>query len=153
MLSLQMKINIAIAIILFIPMIPVIIYLVSVVVSKKITRRRYKDIVEVSEVRLEQCNITEFGIEFVYFVPVYKFTYNNIEYEAQSQFIRTNQLYEINDKVKIRLRINPDDPYDIKEVNRFILRPKRSSAKDKLIILGYFVISVIIAYLIALKLA
>ena len=152
MLSLQMRINIVIVIIVLIPMIPVIIWLISVFIRNRTTKRRYKDIVEVSEVRLEQCNIIEFGIEFVYFVPVYKFIYNNIEYEVQSQFIRTNLFYEINDKVKIRLRINPDDPYDVKEVHRFILRRKGEATKDNLIVFGYFVIAFIIAYLIALKL-
>ena len=113
--------------------------------------RKYTDIVDVTEVRTEsRFNVLRGGM---YYVPIYKYRYNYREYETESRFIKFPNRGEIDDRVQIKLKVNPDDPYDVKEANRLQIRQKITFTKTDLMILIICIITALITFLVVLMIA
>ena len=116
--------------------------------------RRYKDEAELIDVRLERKVV---GLFEDYLVPVYKYRYNCSEFETESKYVKIYLrywgYYKIDEKVKIRLKVNPDDPYDVKENTRFFIKPYIEIHKYDIVIGILCIITAIVTFLVVLKIA
>lgn len=136
--------------IFIIGMIPFIIWYIYTLFGN----RKYKYEAELIDVRLERKSYGLFGDCLV---PVYRYRYNCSEYETESKYVKISLIdwgyYKIDEKVKIRLKVNPDDPYDVKENTRFFIKPYIEIHKYDIVIGILCIITAIVTFLVVLKIA
>ena len=87
----------------------VLYYIYTILVVDK----KYEEMVEGKVVRLEERSSIMYRGR--YYVPIYKYIYHGEEYETESKYVRFRYWNPIDDSRIVRLKINPLDPYDVKE--------------------------------------